>query len=62
MDINKYVGERPFYVIRYHPITKEWSLHRAQLHKDTSAGAEIYPIYYTKEEISILRNGLKAIK
>ena len=62
MKISEYVGERLFYVIRYHPDTKGWSLHKAQLHKETSAGAEIYPIYYTKEEMSILRKGLKAIK
>ena len=62
MSIDKQVGESPFYVIRYHPETKGWSVHKAQLLKNADAGAEVYPIYYTKDEYSILRNGLTTIK
>jgi Membrane protein involved in colicin uptake len=62
MGLGDYVGENLFYVIRYDIDKKAWSLHNAQMLKGLDAGAEVYPIYYTKEETELLKNALKQIK
>lgn len=62
MELGDFVGENLFYVIRYEINKKTWSLHNAQMHKGVDAGAEVYPIYYTKEESELLKNALKQIK
>lgn len=61
MNLNDFIGGHLFYVIRFNPDIKKWSTHEVQIHNGQISGAEVYPIYYSQEEMIIINKALSQL-